>query len=145
MLQNPVYSANICISVILNKIKGKKCGVSVTLDFTSRWIAGESEARKHVSSVSCFSVLVKLTCNRSFTNGKTAAGTKEDLLAVRALFAKQDLSVISVNKMLPTWVPVRGFLGFSAHPFYFSKPLAPAVIKKPQTSAVLIKLVERFL
>lgn len=34
------------------------------------------------------------------------------------------------NKMLPTWVPVKGFLGFPAHPFYFSKPLAPTVIKK---------------
>lgn len=33
------------------------------------------------------------------------------------------------NKMLPTWVPVKGFLGFPARPFYFSKPLAPTVIK----------------
>lgn len=55
------------------------------LDFTSRWIACESEARKHVSSISCFFVLVKIACNRSFTNGKTVAGTKEDLLAVRVL------------------------------------------------------------
>lgn len=64
------------------------------LDFTSGWIACESEARKHVSSISCFPVLVKIACDRSFTNGKTAAGTK---LAVNALFPKQDLSVIRVK------------------------------------------------
>lgn len=67
------------------------------LDFTSRWIACESEARKHVSSISCFPVLVKIACDRSFTNGKTAAGSKEDLLAVNALFPKQDLSMIRVK------------------------------------------------
>lgn len=67
------------------------------LYFTSGWIACESEDRKHVSSVSCFSVLAKTACNRSMKNGKTAAGTKKDLLAVRALFPKLDLSVISVK------------------------------------------------
>jgi len=67
------------------------------LDFTSRWTGCESEARKYVSSISCFSVLMKIVCNRSFTNGKTAAGTKEDLWEARALFVEEDLSVISVK------------------------------------------------
>lgn len=64
------------------------------LDFTSRWIACEFEATKHISSISCFSVLMKIAIDLS---QKSAASTMDGLLAVRALLLKQDPFVISVK------------------------------------------------
>lgn len=51
MLQNLVYATSIFVSDTVNKIKGKKWCISIMVDFTSRWIACESEARKHACSL----------------------------------------------------------------------------------------------
>lgn len=64
------------------------------LDFTSTWIASESEATKHVSSISCFSVLMKIAIDLS---QKSVTSTMEGLWAVRAHLPKQDLLVINVK------------------------------------------------
>lgn len=64
MLQNLVYATSICVSDIGNKIKRKKWVVSIMADFTSRWIACESKARKHACSIfiTVFQCLALVSC-----------------------------------------------------------------------------------